>query len=177
MGTYTYSVYVRTYTLYNKSSASFGDWKKGGKPCQQHSKTPHKACFALEITARPCSVALRSKSPLERHPVLPDHSHLNIGTTYVRYVCAHIQNRPSRLAYVTYVRHVVISCVTPVTFMMCEITCPPRTTITSDSLQSHPRLEVLEVHEDAVVELDRDVRGRGGDLSLRQVCHDNWRHQ
>ena len=36
----------------------------------QHSKTPHTACFALEMTARPCSAATgRSKSLLGRAAV------------------------------------------------------------------------------------------------------------
>ena len=40
---------------------------KGLKDGRQHSKTPHRACFALEITARPRSAATgRSKSLLGR---------------------------------------------------------------------------------------------------------------
>ena len=87
-------------TLYGKSSAR-GGGRKNFKPGMQHSKTPHRTCFALETTARPCSAATgRSKSLLGR-AAKPLGARNHRSSTHFR-VRQHLENAAPAMLFRTF---------------------------------------------------------------------------
>ena len=91
---YANLVYIYLYILYCNSSARIGGWKRGF--CRpQPSKTPHRACFALEIIARPCSAATSHSKSLLRRAAKPLGARNHRSNTTFR-IRQHSQTPPQR---------------------------------------------------------------------------------